>query len=162
MRVLSVAVVTAGVLVAACGGSDREDGLLVDRVDDALAAVEDVYGSPQAYVEVTATRELVSVIVAGGGPAEQLFWTVDGAVTDPVEVGSIDRPTFGADAVDFDPDRILARVREELPNSEIVDLAVTGDGAGGAIYDARLRSSHGGPLRVLLADAGRILGVQGE
>jgi hypothetical protein len=155
-------VLAALVSVSACDGDEQQAGVLVDRVDDALEAVEAVYGSSQDYIEVTATQDVVSVIVAGVGPAEQLFWTVDGAVTDPVDVGPIDRPTFGAEAVDFDPDRILDRLRDELPNSEIVDLAVTGDGAGGAIYDARVRSSQGGTLLVLLAGDGRILGVQGE
>ena len=111
---------------------------------------------------MTATADLVSVIVGGDGPAEQLFWSREGGLTEPVPVGDIDRPTFGADAIDFDPERILERLRSELPNSEIVDVAVTGDGAGGAIYDARLQSTQGGTLLVLLARDGRILGVQGE
>jgi hypothetical protein len=154
-------VVGAALVLAGCAASEP-DGPLVDRVDDALAAVEASYGEPQSYVEVTATADVVSVIVLGDGPAEQLFWTPDGGLTDPVEIGSLDRPTFGADAVDFDPDRILDRLRAELPESEIVDVAVTADGAGGAIFDARLQSSQGGTLLVLLAGDGRILGVQGQ
>lgn len=148
--------------LSGCGGSTDPEGPLVGRIDDAVSAVEEFYGEPQQFVEVTATSELVSVIVAADDPAEQLFWSVEGGLTEPVEVGSIDRPTFDARSIALDPERILGRLREELPNSEIVDLAVTGDGAGGAIYDARLRSAQGGTLLVLLAADGRILGVQGE
>ncbi|MFP5488689.1 MAG: hypothetical protein ACLGHQ_10330 [Acidimicrobiia bacterium] len=137
---------------------------MVDRIDDAVAAVESYYDAPQDFVEVTATESVVSLIVsaAEGASAEQAFWSPEDGLVDPVEIPAIDRPTFRADGIDFDADRVLDQVRDELPNSEIVDFAVTGGGDGSVLYDARLQSERGGVLLVLLDGDGRILGAQGE
>lgn len=159
-RWLAVGVAGVGVL-AACAGSDPP-GPLVDRIDDAVAAVESFYGEPPAYVEISATESVVSVIVDTGAGAEQSFWSPDDGLVAPVEVPIVDRPTFPASAIDFRPDRVLDQLRDELPNSDIVDFAVTGVGEGAVIYDARLQSDQGGVLLVLVDGDGRILGVQGE
>ena len=143
---------------------------MVDRIDDAIAAVESHYQAPQDYVEISTTDSVVSLIVAvddgddgdDGDAAEQAFWSTEEGLVDPVPVGPMDRPTFRSDAVDFDPESVLDRVRDELPDSEIVDFAVTGAGDGAVVYDARVQSQQGGVLLVLLAGDGRILGAQGE
>lgn len=157
-------VVAAALWLTACGGEQEPDGPLVDRIDEAVAAVEAHYGSPQEYFEVSATDAVVSVLVAvdDGSRAEQAFWSPDDGLAAPVPVGAMERPTFGADAIDFRPDRVLDQVREELPSSEIVDFAVTGGGDGSVLYDVRLQSSQGGVLLVLVDGHGRILGAQGE
>lgn len=144
--------------------SDPEDGPLVDRIDDAIFAVESYYQAPQDFIEISATESVVSVIVArdDGATAEQAFWSVEDGLVDPVEIPAIDRPTFRSGDLDFRPDRVLDQVRDELPNSEIVDFAVTGGGNGAVLYDARLQSERGGVLLVLLDGDGRILGAQGE
>lgn len=158
-------VAAALAVVVGCSGGGGEGpagGPLVGDIDEAVAAVEAFYGSPQEYVEVSATDEVVSLIVAVDDTVEQAFWQPSGGLTDPVPVGSDERPTFRADTIAFDPASILDGVAEQLPDSEIVDFAVTGNGAGGVVYDARLRSSRGGVLLVLLAADGTVLGAQGE
>lgn len=135
---------------------------MVDRIDDAVYAVESHYAAPQAFFEISATDDLVSVIVAVDGGAELAFWSPDDGLVDPVPVASPDRPTFRSGDLDFRPDRVLDQLRDELPDSEIVDFAVTGGGEGTVVYDARVRSEQGGILLVLLSGDGRILGAQAE
>lgn len=156
-------VVGAALIAASCGGGG-DGGPLVDRIDDAMTAVEAYYGEPQQFVEVSATATVVSLIVAREGTAEveQAFWSPDDGLVDPVPLGPMDRPSFPADAVAFDPDAVLDQVRVELPDAEISDFAVTGSGAGSVIYDARVTGAQGGVLLVLLGPDGRILGVQAE
>ena len=149
--------------VVACA-SDDEGGPLVDRIDDAIFAIESHYEAPQDFFEISATETVVSVIVAvdGGPAAEQAFWSLDGGLVDPVPVASMERPTFRSGDLDFRPGRVLDQVRDELPNSQIVDFAVTAASDGVVVYDARLQSEQGGMLLVLLDGDGRILGAQGE
>lgn len=160
--------VLAVVSVAACGGVDDDgaaiDGPRVDWIDDAIGAVEEHYGGPQEYFEVSATAERVSVIVAvdDATAAEQGFWDDESGLVDPTPVGPASGATFVADDLDFDPGRVLSRVASELPDSEIVDFAVTGASGGAVIYDAVLRSELGGTLLVRLGPDGLILGTQGQ
>jgi hypothetical protein len=151
---------------AALGGCADEDegGPMVARIDDAIHAVESYYEAPQDYFEISATENVVSVIVAvdGGTAAEQAFWSPDGGLVEPVPVESVDRPTFRSGDLDFRPGRVLDPLREELPGSEIIDFAITGAGDGAVVYDARLQSEQGGMLLVLLDGDGRILGAQGQ
>ncbi len=100
------------------------------------------------------------VSVDDGAGAEQSFWSPGDGFVAPVAVEPVDRPTFGPAAIDFRPDVVLDQVRDELPDSDIIDFAITGAGDGLVVYDARLRSAQGGVLLVLLDGDGRILGAQ--
>lgn len=159
---LVAGIVVAAALVA-CAPED-EGGPLVDRIDDAIFAVESHYQAPQDFFEISATDRVVSVIVAvdDATAAEQAFWTPEDGLVEPVPLGPMDRPTFRSGDLDFDPGDVLDQLREELPESEIVDFAVTGTEGGRVVYDARLQSTQGGVLLVLLSGDGRILGVQAE
>ncbi len=154
--------------VAACGGGDDGDAAIdgprVDWIDDAIEAIDERYGEPQRYFEISATAERVSVIVAvdDATAAEQGFWDATDGLVGPEAVGPANGATFVADDLDFDPDRVLARVADELPDSEIVDFAITGTSGDAVIYDAMLRSELGGTLLVQLAPNGQILGTQGQ
>lgn len=159
------ALMTLGAVVAtAACGSEEEGGPLVERIDDAIVAVESHYEAPADFVEISATQSVVSLIVAvdDGAGTEQAFWSPDDGLVEPVPVATDGRPTFRSDALDFRPDRMFDQLRDELPNSEIVDFAITGAGDGAVVYDARLQSEQGGVLLVLLDGDGRILGAQGE
>ena len=155
-------VATVATALAGCASGD-EGGPLVDRIDDAIFAVETHYQAPQDFFEISATETVVSVIVAvdGGPAAEQAFWSRDDGLVDPVAIAPMDRPTFRSGDLDFRPGRVLAQVRDELPNSDIVDFAITAASDGVVVYDARMQSELGGTLLVLLDGDGRILGVQG-
>lgn len=161
-RRLVVGIAALAALVA-CAPED-ESGPLVGRIDDAIFAVESHYQAPQDFFEISATDEIVSVIVAvdDATAAEQAFWTPDEGLVEPVPLGPMDRPTFRSGDLDFDPGDVLDQLRDELPDSEIADFAVTATEDGRVIYDARVQSAQGGVLLVLLAGDGRILGVQAE
>ena len=158
-----VAFVAACSLVAAgCAGGGDDSGILVDRIDDAIFAVESFYLAPQDYFEISATDERVSLIVAvdDATAAEQAFWSVDGGLVEPEAVGPASGATFRSSALDFDPGDVLSRVDDELPDAEIVDFAITGGPDGSVIYDASVQSEQGGVLLVRLGPDGQILGVQ--
>ena len=150
--------------MAACGGDDDADdpGLLVGRIDDAIADVEDAFGGPQDYFEISATADRVILIVAvdGATAAEQAFWSVDEGLLGPEAVGPASGATFRAAALDFDSGAVLGQVDDELPDAEIVDFAITGGPDGSVIYDASVQSAQGGVLLVRLGAQGQILGVQ--
>jgi hypothetical protein len=137
---------------------------IVDRIDDAIVAVEAQYGAPQQYFEISATIAEVNVIVAvdDGTQAEQARFTVDGGLTVPEPVGPASGSTFGADAVSFDPDVVFDQLRDELDDPVIVDFAIQGTPTGTAVYDATVASEAGGVLLVLLGPTGQILGVQAQ
>jgi hypothetical protein len=165
-RRIAAALLATSLAVAGCagGGDGAPGGILTDRIDDAIFAVETHYQAPQDFFEISATSEQVSVIVAvdDATAAEQAFWDPEDGLVEPVPRGDATGATFRAQDLDFDPDRILDRVAEELPDSEIVDLAITGGGQGAVIYDAQVRSEQGGILLVRLGSDGSILGVQAE
>lgn len=164
----SICVVAVLFTVVACGGDDGgaevADRPRVDWIGEAVEAVEEHYGGPQQYFEISATTDRVSVIVAvdDATAAEQGFWDAEGGLLEPADVGPASGATFTADALDFDPERVLSRVADELPESAIVDFAVTGTSGGVVIYDALLRSELGGTLLVRLGPDGQILGTQGQ
>lgn len=137
---------------------------IVDRIDDAIAAVEAHYGGPQQYFEISATLAEVTVIVAvdGATQAEQARYSGDGDFTVPKPVGPASGSTFGADAVIFDPDAVFDQLRDELDDPVIIDFAIQGTPAGSAVYDATVASEAGGVLLVLLGAGGQILGAQAQ
>lgn len=163
-RSAAVLVAAVAALVPAGCAPEDEPGPLVERIDDAIFAVESFYEAPQDYFEISATDEIVSVIVAvdDATAAEQAFWSPEDGLTDPVPLGPMERPTFRSSDLDFRPGDVLDQLRDELPESEIVDFAITASGDGRLVYDARVQSAQGGVLLVLLSGDGRILGVQAE
>lgn len=145
-----------------CASGDDDGGPMVDRIDDAIFALETHYQAPQDYFEISTDDERVSLIVAvdDASAAEQAFWSPDDGLVEPVRIGEgATGQTFRSRELDVDPGRVLDQVREELPESEIVDFAVVG-GAGDAVsYSALVRSEQGGTLEVQLSGDGDILGV---
>ena len=156
----------ACLLLAACGGGGDADpaGPRVDLIPDAIVAVEEFYGAPQEYFEVSAGLDSVGVIVAvdGATAAEQGSYSAEGVLTEPQPVGPADGQTFTADRIDLDPDAIFDQLREELDDPAIIDLAIQGGPNDTVVYDASVASESGGVLLVLLGPTGRILAVQGQ
>ncbi len=156
-----------GVLLAACGGSDDgsdSTGPAVELIPDAIAAVEEHYGAPQEYFEISAGLDAVGFVVAvdGATMAEQGSYGSDGGFTVPEPVGEASGETFEAAEIDVDPDRIFVELRDELDDPVIVDLAIQGGPNDTVVYDATIASDGGGVLLVLLGPDGAILGVQGQ
>ncbi len=157
--------VACALAIASCGGDGGVGPApIVDRIDEAIAAVEAQYGAPQQYFEISATITDVNVIVAvdGATQAEQAMYTTDAGLTVPEPVGAASGSTFGAEAVDFDPDTVFDRLRDELDDPVIIDFAIQGTATGGTVYDATVASDGGGVLLVLLGPTGQILGVQAQ
>lgn len=153
-------------LLSACGGDDggSAPAPVVDLIPDAIAAVEDFYGGPQEYFEISAGLEKVGIIVAveGGTEAEQASYDPDGDLEPPVSAGEATGVTFVAAQIDFDPERIFEPLRAELGDPAVIDFAIQGGPNGTVVYDATIASSAGGVLLVLLGPNGDIRAVQGQ
>ncbi len=152
-------------LLAACGSeAGTTTGPVVDLIPDAVAAVEEHYGSPQEYFEISADLERVGFVVAvdEATSAEQGSYSADGGFVAPEAVGEASGATFTADRIDLDPDRIFDGLRDELDDPVIVDFAIQGGPDGTVLYDATVASDNGGVLRVLLGPDGQIQGAQGR
>ena len=162
-RALAVSLsVLLGVGCGGGGGSVAEP--IVGRIPEAVAAVEEFYGAPQEYFEISAGLEEIGISVAvdDATAVERASWSPDGGLTAPTPVGEATGATFTAAAIDLDPDRIFERLHDELDDPTIIDLAVTGGPNDTAIYDATIASTSGGVLLVLLGRSGEILAVQGQ
>lgn len=159
-------VVSAVALLPACGGDGDSSAPepLVGSIPDAVSAVEEFYGEPQEYFEISAGLEQVGFVVAvdDATAAEQGSFSADGEFTAPEPVGDASGATFTADRIVFDPDRIFDRLRDELDDPVIVDFAVQGGPNGTVVYDATVASDNGGLLRVFLGPEGQIQGARGE
>jgi hypothetical protein len=168
-----VSVVASGAL-AACeaGAVDVEEDTkcpeervplpLVGDIAAAIEMVEEWYGAPQEFFEISATLQQVSVIVAteDGTNAEQAF-LVAGEFVEPAAIGEATEQsqTFTADEVDFDPDNIFGDISNHLDCPVLIDFAITGSDDG-VLYDTTVASSEGGVLLVLLGPDGEVKAVQ--
>ena len=161
----SRALALLAIVVTACGGDGVDTAVpIVDRIPDAVAAVEAHYGAPQEYFEISARLDSVGFVVAvdDATAAEQGSWTPEGGIEGPEPAGEASGATFSADQVDLDPDRIFDRLQDELDDPAIIDLAIQGGPNGTVIYDASIASESGGALLVLLGSDGEIQAVQGR
>lgn len=167
MRTTTFGAAALVLVVAACGGSGDDAGAagpLVELIPDAVAAVEEHYGAPQEYFEISAGLDAVGFVVAvdDASMAEQGSYGADGTFVAPEPAGEASGETFTADEIGFDPDRIFEQVREELDDPVIVDLAIQGGPGDTVVYDASIASDGGGVLLVLLGPDGAIQGAQGQ
>lgn len=149
---------------ALCLDADAAERPRVELIEPALGLVDELYGSPREYLEVSADRRRVSVIVATDeDTAEQVFYCGDAGYAGPepfdTAAASFDDP-FPAAAVDIDDDALFDDIYADLDDPDIVDFAVTGAGGGEVLYDAAVESDAGGILLVLLSGDGEILAVQ--
>jgi len=163
MAVPAILTLAVGVLVGCGGDGDEDPGELplVADIAPAIAAVEAELGGPQDFFEVNATAQLINVFVAtDGGTTATAYVYLDGELQPPAPPRDVSGgSTFGADAVDFDPDVIFGGIADELDNPDVTQFVVVG-GPGGAVqYSAFVMSSEGGVLDVLLDPNGAVLGV---
>jgi len=146
-----------------CLDAPRAGEPVVGLIDDAIARVEAEYGAPQAYFEISADRQRVSVIVAtDAGTAEHSFYCGAAGFVPPSDLGDADGARFTAESIDVDALHVFDGIVEELGDPDIVDFAIVGAGDGSAIYDATVQSESGGVLMVLLTGSGDVLGVQAQ
>ena len=145
--------------IAACGGDDTATPI-VDQIAPAVAAVEAELGGPQQFFEVNATPQAVNLFVATDGATEVTPYVyVGGELAPAAEPAGAEGPTFGADALTFDPATVLDAIGAELPGSEVTIFSVAG-GPGGAVqYTATVQSGEGGALDVVLGPDGSVQSV---
>lgn len=131
----------------------------VDLIDDAVDALETELGSPQQYFEINATSNLINLIVAlNDGTLAQPWVYLDGELTS-TEGAAATGFSFSADALDFDPDTVLDRLRAELPESS-ADLFFVEAGEGGIVrYSVAVTSRQGGQLIVVVGPDGAVQSV---
>lgn len=156
-----VAAVLAVVVLSGCSSESAAELPRVDLVGDAVAAASEQLGYELSFFEINADAQRVNLFVAGdGGATVTAYLYVDGeligpAPPQPVESGF----TFGADAIDFNSERVLDQVRADLPESELVRFVITADDAGRTRYEVFIRSRQGGSLIAVVSGTGEILAV---
>jgi hypothetical protein len=148
---------------ALCLDADRSERPVVDLITPGMAAVDDLYGEPQRYFEVSADNQRVSLIVArDDGTAEQVFYCGAAGRTSAEPLGDASGSSFPSESVQFDPETIFDGIDAELDDPEVVDMAIVGAGDDAVVYDATVRSGEGGTLLVLLGPDGAVRAVQAE
>jgi hypothetical protein len=154
-------------LVAALVACDDGDGdgstnpVRVDDIGPAIEAVEAELGAGQQFFEVNATAQLVNLFVASDDATAAVPYVYfDGELQPPAPALSVESGfTFGAEAVDFEPDTVLDAVIEELPVSTIDGFAIEGGEGGIVRYLVSTSSEQGGVLAVTVAADGTVLEV---
>lgn len=158
MKRRRVVVLPALVLMSlgACGASDLT--LLVDDIDEAIAAVAQLTGRPARFYEINATPELINLFLDDGdGNAISFVWD-DGKLRDETSIAPAEGTSFDASDMRFTK-VVYARVEEELPDSLLRAFSVTADGPRGEILNrVVIQSERGGQFAVFVDQDGTILG----
>lgn len=134
---------------------------VVAGVFPAVEAVEAELGEGQEFFEVTSTAAgFVNVFVAtDDGTAAVPYLYLDGELQPPAPAQQgASGNTFVVDDIAFDPDTVLDRLGEELPNTTVESFSVYGDGFG-AVYVIAGRSEAGGLLDIVVTSDGAIVSV---
>jgi hypothetical protein len=137
----------------------RSPILRVDLIDQAVALVEQELGGPQQYFEINATGLLVNLFVAiedGTQVKPFVFLQNELNSRDPQPA---EGNTFVASALDFDPQRVMSCVADELPESTATAFEIIGSADGAVSYSVVLDSASGGQLVVSVSSAGQVLSV---
>jgi len=131
----------------------------VGRIAEAIAALEQQLGAPQQYFEVNATARVVNLFVAlNDGTLAQAWLYLDGTFTSQ-EAQAASGGTFAADDVAFDADRVLERVRSEVPEAVLESFYVHGDGEGNVQYGVLASALCGGGLDIVVDGDGAVKSV---
>ncbi len=132
---------------------------LVDRIDEAVSALETHLGGPQQYFEINATSRLVNLFVAlNDGKLVQPWVYLDGELSS-TEGQAASGFSFAADALDFDPDTVLGKLQAELPQSSADVFFVEAGQDGSVQYSVAVTSPQGGQLVVVVGPDGTVQAV---
>lgn len=178
MRRAGLAAVAAAVLVlASCSGDDdaattttaspfgpaecapASPVLLVDQIDEAIAAVEAELGGPQEFFEINATALLVNLFVADVTTETVTPYVyVGGELTSQDPLAGAQGFTFVAEQIAIDDQRVLSCIVPELPDSSLDVFFVEG-ADGGVRYTVLTSNDKGGQLTVEVNGQGQVLAV---
>jgi hypothetical protein len=159
-------VIAAALTLVACGGGGDEapPAVLVAQIPAAVKAVEARLGGTQRYSEINATPSEVNLFVVDAKGQESAYVYRDGELQPPPTAQPRLAATFAAADMAFDPDDVLRRVTDELPNAAVLAFSVQPGATGdtGTQLVATLQSAEGGRISVLLGPTGEILGARPE
>ncbi len=131
----------------------------VATIDKAVADLEAKLGGPQQYFEINATARLVNLWVAlnDGKLAQPWLW-VDGDLSSE-DGKAASGGTFAAADMDFDPDAVLTKIRDEVPDAILETFYVHGDSKGAVQYSVLTSAQCGGGLDVVVGPDGAVKSV---
>ncbi len=131
----------------------------VGDIEQAVADLEAELGGPQEYFEINATARLVNLWVSlnDGTVAQPWLWANGELSSEDGDTAS--GGTFVADDLDFDPDTVLTKVRDEVPDSILETFYVHGDGDGNVQYSVLTSALCGGGLDVIVGPEGDVRSV---
>jgi hypothetical protein len=165
-RLLVAVVIAAALPLVACGGGGDEapPAVLVEQIPAAVKVVEARLGGTQRYSEINATPSEVNLFVVDAKGEEFAYVYRDGGLEPPSAAQPTQAATFTAAGMAFEPDDVLRRVTDELPNAAVLAFSVQPGLAGGTGTQlvATLQSAEGGRISVLLGPTGEILGARPE
>jgi hypothetical protein len=131
----------------------------VSRIAVAIDALERQLGGPQQYFEVNATAKVVNLFVAlNGATVAQAWLYADGTLTSKAGQKA-NGGTFTKADLDFQADRVLATVRQQIPDAVLESFYVNGDGKGHVQYGVLTSARCGGGLDVVVGPTGAVKSV---
>ena len=175
--------VAVGAALASCASGDSpEDGsgaaasvapgpvecapasppLVVDQIDDALAAIAADRPGPQQFYEVNATAAVVNLFLAvtdGTGVSAVIPYSWAAGELRAEEQTAASGNAFDAAAITIDPQRVLSCVVDDLPESTLDAFVVEGGPDGAVRYSVVVTSRQGGQLVVEVNGQGQVVAV---
>jgi hypothetical protein len=131
----------------------------VSRILVAIDALEAKLGGPQQYFEVNATAKVVNLFVAlNGATIAQAWLYADGTLTSKAGQKA-SGGTFTRAELDFQPDKVLVTVRQQIPDAILESFYVNGDGKGHVQYGVLTSAQCGGGLDVVVGATGAVKSV---
>jgi carbohydrate-selective porin OprB len=150
-----------GVTICEPGGTAQAEADLpaVGSIDQAVTDLEAKLGGVQQYFEINATARLVNLWVSlnDGKLAQPWLW-VDGELSSE-DGRAASGGTFAAADVDFQPDAVLSKIRDEVPDAILETFYVHGDGKGDVQYSVLTSAQCGGGLDVVVGPDGAVKSV---
>ncbi len=136
--------------------------LEVDQIAAAVAAVAADDAGLSQFFEINATPALVNLFAAGtdaaGASTATPYSFSAGTLTGQPATPATGK-TFGAEALRFDPQRVLSCVFDQLPGSTLTAFVVEGGPSGAVRYSVVVGSEQGGQLVVEVLGTGQVLSV---
>lgn len=167
VRAARLVAVLPVLVVTACSSESTGDLPALDLIDDAIAAVDEHFGTPSDFYEINATADGVNLFVSAPIDEEtagvlQARYTADEGLVVSDEVLPSEGAVFAGTAVDFDPATIIVDAIEQLSTAQPRVFIITGSPGDSqrtrVAYRLVLESQRGGRLVVFLDRDGTILG----
>jgi hypothetical protein len=137
----------------------EEPPVVVDRIADAIAAVEAELGGPQRFFEINASDLLVNLLVASPDGAEVIPYVWIEGETTSASPSPAEGFTFPGSAVAVDPTRVTGCVERDLPSATVQAFVVLGGPDDGVQYSLITVSDQGGQLVIEVRPDGQVVSV---